>query len=457
MKHHMSQYRNLEQALQAYGNPVSLLRSSPIGTYVFPVVAPEYSNWISEQRAWMNSVALLNLSYHMTHLYLKGPDALKFLKRVGCNKWGTFPKGRGKQIVLAGHDGFIITDNICFHTSDDTYRITGSPVGIDWIEFNATTSGFSIEVDRDDNLFARKGEPRLYVYQIQGPRALDLMQEVCDGELPDIPFFHIGEFTIKGKSVRALRHGMAGVPGFELFGPWSDSPVILEALETTGEKYQLHKVGGLAYPTSCLESGWLAMPCPAIYHSKEMQPYREWLTPMHLPAIGSLGGSYDSKNIVDYYMDPIEVGYGKFLDLDGDCLGRDALTERIKHPRRKKVTLVLNREDVVHAIGLSMQGGPDAAKSISMPLAMYSTWQMDEVTKSGRHAGLSAYVGFSANANEMLSIAVVDIEKSEVGTDLTLRWGEANPNRVSVERNKIVEIRAKVAPVPYFEKTIKKD
>ncbi len=457
MNHPLLNHENLELALQAVGNPVSLLRGSPIGTYVFPVVAPEYTSWMREQRAWKTSVALLNLSYHMTHLYLKGPDVLKFLKRVGCNKWGTFPKNRGKQIVLAGHDGYLITDNICFHTSDDVYRISGSPVGIDWIEFNARTAGFNMEIDRDDNLFARTGDPRLYSYQIQGPHALDLMRDVCDGPFPEIPFFEIGEFKIKGKPVRALRHGMAGVPGFELFGPWSESPLILNVLESAGEKYDLHKVGGLAYPTTCLESGWLGMPCPAIYHSPEMKPYREWLTPRNLPAIGSLGGSFDSENIVDYYMDPVEVGYGRFLDLEGDCIGRDALVEKFKHQKRKKVTLVLNRDDVMQAMRSSLEGGDNAAKFMSLPLAMYSTWQMDEVTKNGRHAGLSAYVGFSANANEMLSIAVVDVDQSAVGTNVVLRWGEANTRRLTVEKNKIVEIRAKVAPIPYFEKTIKVD
>ena len=36
--------------------------------------------------------------------------------------------------------------------------------------------------------------------------------------------------TIAGKSVGALRHGMVGQPGWELFGPWADREPVLEAI-----------------------------------------------------------------------------------------------------------------------------------------------------------------------------------------------------------------------------------
>ena len=45
-------YRNLEEAIQAAGNPVDLLRNSQIGPYAFPVVPSEFTNWRDEQRSW---------------------------------------------------------------------------------------------------------------------------------------------------------------------------------------------------------------------------------------------------------------------------------------------------------------------------------------------------------------------------------------------------------------------
>ena len=49
-------YKNLEEKLKAAGNAVSMLRNSQIGAYVYPVVAPEFSNWRSEQWAWQQKL-----------------------------------------------------------------------------------------------------------------------------------------------------------------------------------------------------------------------------------------------------------------------------------------------------------------------------------------------------------------------------------------------------------------
>jgi vanillate/3-O-methylgallate O-demethylase len=450
-------YKNLEEILQAVGGPIKLLRSSSLGPYVFPVVAPEYSNWRAEQQAWKHDCALLNLSYHMTDLYLKGPDVMPLLTKVGLNKFGTFPVNRGKQIIAASHDGFMIGDGICFHTSDDVYRVVGPPMISDWVQFNAESGKYNVQIERDETVTFRGGEPKIYIYQIQGPHALKLMADVTDGKFPEIGFFHIGEFQIKGLPVRALRHGMAGETGFELFGPWKDQKVIMETLERAGERYNLRKIGSLAYPTTTLESGWMPLPCPAIYHSREMKSYREWMTPMHLEVMGSLGGSLESENIVDYYMDPVEVGYGQFIDFSKDFIGRDALAEKIKAPKRKKVTLVWNEDDVAHVMRESLFPKKAAAKFMNLPLAVYSTFQYDEVLRNGRRAGISQYVGYSANAKSMLSLSIVDIDCSEPGTDVVVRWGEPNTRRSTVESNVVYEIRAKVAPAPFYQKLIKKD
>jgi vanillate/3-O-methylgallate O-demethylase len=246
---------------------------------------------------------------------------------------------------------------------------------------------------------------------------------------------------------------MAGVPGFELFGPWKDAQLIKETIEAAGKKYELRKVGALAYPTTCLESSWMPLPCPAIYHSSEMKPYREWMTPLHMEVMGSVGGSLLSDDIVDYYMDPIEVGYGPLIDFNQDFIGREALAQKIKNPRRKKVTLVWNANDVLDVMRSSLFEGK--SKVINLPLAVYSTFQFDEVTKNGVRVGISQYSGFSANARAMLSVSLVNVEYSEPGTEVVVRWGEPDSLRPTVEANSIREIRATVAPAPFYQKTIK--
>ena len=56
------------------------------------------------------------------------------------------------------------------------------------------------------------------------------MEAVTGQPMPDIRFFHMGVVTIAGRQVRALRHGMVGQPGWEIFGPWEDADAVRDAI-----------------------------------------------------------------------------------------------------------------------------------------------------------------------------------------------------------------------------------
>ena len=53
----------------------------------------------------------------------------------------------------------------------------------------------------------------------------------------------------------------------------------------------------------------------------------------------------------------------------------------------------------------------------------------------------------------MLTIAVLEEQYAEPGTEVTLIWGEENggTRKPTVERHRQMEIRATVSPVPYAE------
>lgn len=454
MTHPALAYGTLEAAMNALGGPLKMLRNSTLGVYRFPVVQPEYTNWVDEQQSWMTGLALSNLSFHMTHLYLRGPDVLAFLKHVSCTRLGDFPVNRGKQLMVVNQQGYFIGDNVAFHTSDGVYRLSGPDIVTHWLQYQLEIGKWDVKAEKDASQNFRAGDPLIYSYQVQGPHAVALMKEVCEGSFPELKFFHIGEFSIAGVPVRALRHGMAGVPGFELFGPWSDAGRIMGALETAGEKYGLRKVGGRTYPTTCLESGWLAMPVPAIYTGDDMKPYREWLSSRTIEVLGSVGGSFSSDNIEDYYMTPFEMGYGSFTDVEVDCIGRAALAQIARSPRRKKVALVWNADDVAKVMRASFADAANPAVPVELPLSTYSTYHYDAVVKDGKNVGVSTYCGVSSNAKAFLSIGVVDVGV-DVGASVEVLWGDPDSARPIVPKNTMHKVRATVAPMPYFQKVNK--
>jgi syringate O-demethylase len=211
-------------------------------------------------------------------------------------------------------------------------------------------------------------------------------------------------------------------------------------------------VGARAYSSNTLESGWIPSPLPAVYTGEAMTAYREWLPATSYEAIASLGGSFCSGDIRDYYLTPYDLGYSYIVKFDHDFIGRDALGKMAGKPARQKVTLALDGEDVTRAIGTMFQSG-DRVKYFDFPSAVYSTLPYDKVIADGRIVGLSTWCGYSANEGKMLTLAMLEAAYSEPGAEVTLVWGEegGGSGKPTVERHVQTGIRATVAPAPYVE------
>ncbi|HEY2845227.1 MAG TPA: aminomethyltransferase family protein [Bryobacteraceae bacterium] len=448
--------QSLEALLQTAGNPVNMLRNSQIGAYVYPVVPGEYTNWRDEQRAWRETCVLFDQSHHMVEQYVEGPDALKLFSYLTINSFAKFPVDRAKQFVPCSYDGYVIGDGILFHLAENKLSYVGRAPSASWIEFHAKTGGFNVTTSKDDRSPSRPGgKPvvrNFYRFQIQGPNAKQVIEKLNGGPIPDIKFFTMDVITIAGRKVRALRHGMAGAPGLEVWGPYEEGEEIRAAIVAAGKDFGLAQVGSRAYATNTLESGWIPSPLPAVYTGAKMKAYREWLPAASYEGTGSIGGSFVSDNIEDYYMTPYELGYGPFVKFDHDFVGREALEKIADKPHRKKVTFAWNSEDVGKVFRSMFEPGQPHYKYIDLPLSNYTSASYDKVSNAGKTVGLSMFSGYSYNERSMLSLGVVDPD-IEIGNEVSLLWGEegGGTKKTTVERHKQLEIRAVVSPVPYAE------
>lgn len=373
------------------------------------------------------------------------------IRGLAINSMENFPVDKAKQFVAVNHDGYIIGDNILFHLDEDEYRAVGIPPSINWMQYHAETGDYDVEVRRDETSLHREGPPELYRYQLQGPGAMEVLRDATGEEPPKLKFFSMTTVRIADKPVRVLRHGMAGEPGVEIWGPWEDRDAVHGALLEAGKAHDLVQVGARAYHTNALESGWLPRPLPAIYTDERLADYRRWLSDNAYETISPLGGSFYSENIEDYYFTPHELDYGRIISFDHDYIGRAALQKMPTDGGRKKVTLVWNGDDVGKAYASMFQAGP-GAKFINLPMALYDTFHFDRVEADGQLIGLSTWTGYSANERAMLSLAVIDEEFAEPGTEVVVIWGEEKPSaKLQVEDHVQVEIRATVQPAPIAE------
>jgi vanillate/3-O-methylgallate O-demethylase len=281
-----------------------------------------------------------------------------------------------------------------------------------------------------------------------------VIEKVNRGPLEQLKFFHMSHMNVAGERVRTLRHGMAGEPGLELWGPYDSYERVRDAILEAGREFGLEPCGSRAYGSNTLESGWIPSPLPAIYTGDELRAYREWLPANGYEATNALAGSFVSDNIEDYYLNPWELGYGQFVKFDHDFVGRDALERIEAEGQRKKVTLAWGDEDVIRIFASLFETGEDPAQFFDLPIANYGSSNFDSVLDAdGNVVGFSMFSGYSSNEKRALSLATVD-PAVEIGSEVTVVWGEPDggTRKTTVDHGqRQVQVRAVVAPTPYSE------
>ena len=150
----------------------------------------------------------------------------------------------------------MIGDVILFGLAADRYNLVGRAPVLNWVTYHAETAGHDVEVQFDQRTALRNdGRRRHYRFQVQGPNAMAVLEKALGHAPEDLKFFNMRAEQIAGVEVTALRHGMAGQPGWELFGPFEDGEAVHEALVSAGQDLGLTLVGGRAYGSNAHRVG----------------------------------------------------------------------------------------------------------------------------------------------------------------------------------------------------------
>mgnify|MGYP003582229374 CR=1 FL=1 len=445
---------NLNQKIEKAGGPIELLRNSPSGRFHFPY-PDQHTNWQDEQAAWGRTAVLFDQSHHMTDVYFRGPDVARLLQDTGTNSFKTFRQGKSKHFIACNPSGKMIGSAILFGLKNDEVNLVGPAAAANWVQYQAETGGYDVEVTRDERTVENTGKRQTFRYEIEGPAARAIVEKANGGPLGDVKFFEMTEFDLGGVRVQALAHTMVGVPGtdaigLEFWGPLDQRDRAIDAILAAGEEFGLVRAGALAYYTGSVEAGYMAQPTAAVYTGDDLHAYRDWLPGNGYEGKLSIGGSYRSDNVEDYYVTPYDFGYGHLVKFDHDFIGRDALEQVVDQPHRKHVWLRWNDEDVTRVYASSLFGGEGRAKYLETPLARYARVQSDAVLFNGELAGISTLCAYTVNVGSWFSAAMVDAEHAADGTELTLLWGEegGGTRKRNVESHTQTEIRVTVHTSP---------
>jgi vanillate/3-O-methylgallate O-demethylase len=411
---------------------VDAFRRTPEGYFTARWGLPEYTDWIDESMSWKRTCSIGDWSF-LWERHFKGPDALRLLSDLSINSLAKFDILQSKHIVHCNEDGKIVAEGIATRLADDEFVLFGR--GTFWLDYVLRQGGYD----------ARSWPVDSFNFQVAGPNALAVIEKAAGSRLRAVRFMHSVRIEIDGRPVVALRQGMSGEPGFELQGRSEHAAEVYEAVLKAGGEFGLRRLGGRAVFINHLEACFptiIVDYMPAIF-GPEMQEFRaEFLRAMPAAsATFNIAGSFEASDISGWYRSPVELGWGKNIKLDHDFKGRKALEAELAAPSRQIRTLVWNGDDVADVYKSLFNKDEIPYDFMEMPRDQRGFMYADKVLRNGRVVGVATSRGYSYYFREMLSLCVIDVGWADLGTEVTVVWG--NPGG----RQK--EIRATVAHAPY--------
>jgi len=150
----------------------------------------------------------------MGEALVSGPKALEFLNRILTNDLSKAPDGRGQYTLICNQRGGVIDDLYAYHIGLHDFLLVINAgtreKDIDWVRSN--TKSFDCIVEDLSDAYTQLA--------IQGPRAVDVLQELTDANLSGIRNYWFTHGTVCGlQRVLIARTGYTGEDGFEIYVP----------------------------------------------------------------------------------------------------------------------------------------------------------------------------------------------------------------------------------------------
>lgn len=205
----------------------------------------QYEGVNIEHETVRNDLGVFDVS-HMGEFLIEGPNALDLIQKVSSNDASKLTVGKAQYSCLPNDTGGIVDDLIIYRVKEQTYLLVVNASNIEkdwnWIESHNSFGAEMRNISDDFSLLA-----------IQGPNAVNKMQELSSHDLSEIKFYNfvVGDFAgIEHVIISAT--GYTGSGGFEIYCKNSEVKQIWDKVIESGAK----PIGLAARDTLRLEMGY---------------------------------------------------------------------------------------------------------------------------------------------------------------------------------------------------------
>lgn len=429
-------------------------------SYMYPAqflgIQPhEYTGYDDECKSWHESCYIHSkLIVPLTKVTGKYEDCITLFKSIYVNGFEKFSIGACKQAVQCDDNGYILMCGPLLRMGENEFWTSCLSPALDYY---VNKSPLDIKIENINR----------FVFQLGGPRSLEILEAASGDDLHDIKFLHHRFSTIAGRNVLILRLGMAGSLAYEVWPEMDEAEDVYEKILEAGQKYGLRRLGTPAYDATHWECGfpqsYMDFPVP-IYN---VEGLGDFYRNLHMGGTVGDGTGEDGygncrflgsigNDIKKFYRNPVEMGWSKLIKFDHDFMGRKALEKLVAEPKRKMVTLIWNPDDIA-TVFKSKFTDEVPYKDISYPEDQcrpeyYSApcyWADKVVDAENREIGITTGRMYSPWYHNMLSIASMDVEYCVEGKEVFVVWGD--------EGDRQINIRATIARWPYLNQNRNED
>lgn len=217
----------------------------PFAGYEMPV---QYKGVNIEHQTVRENVGVFDVS-HMGEFIISGPNALELIQKVSSNDASKLFPGRAQYAYLPNANGGVVDDLIIYMIDDEKYMlvVNASNIEKDWNWISEHNENADMKNISDD----------MSLLAVQGPKAIDLLQELTDENLSEISFYHFKTMSFAGyDDIIVSATGYTGSGGFELYVPNEHAAKVWTKIFEKGENYGLEPIGLAARDTLRLEMGY---------------------------------------------------------------------------------------------------------------------------------------------------------------------------------------------------------
>jgi len=216
----------------------------------------QYTSIKEEHSTVRNGVGMFDVS-HMGEFIVKGKGALDLLQLISSNDVSKLEIGQAQYACIPNKEGGIVDDFLTYRLPEDKCAegeraymlvVNASNIDKDW-EWITAQNNFDCKLTNISDMTS--------LLAVQGPKAVEVVQQLTDQDLSKIPYYHFIKAEVSGaKNVIVSATGYTGSGGFELYMNNDQAENIWDDIMTAGASVDIKPIGLGARDTLRLEKGF---------------------------------------------------------------------------------------------------------------------------------------------------------------------------------------------------------